>query len=740
MLTIKGKKYGVTIIIALMFFVAISYSIILFNGTVNQELEASVKSTLSDMADQQQVSLNRQLESMIYGITSVAETLPIIGVDEAGILEYVAEKQVALNYETVLIADNQGMAFWTDGGKLVDISQEIYFKEAHAGDIYASEPYMSELSNKQVIALSAPIYVEGKVDGVLAVEYCTTYLGSLLTSFTDSRGLNLVINDKSEIVITTNEFVLSFDAFKNAIFDDGVTFEGVLEDFMAGNSGGISYVLNGDRKFGEYRPLEVNNWMLFFEISEESISKSADKISSNMLTISAVTIFCAFLVIAYVIYSKNKSEEVLERAAYYDELTGIPNVLKLKQHIAETLDANKDKKYVIVKLDVVNFKAINEMFGYDVGNRVIMAIADTGKTVKEKSFIQARVSNEEFMLFADASFFNDLESSSKIYEKLFKTLVPELVDHQFTFRYGRYYIEQGELDVNSIVNKVNTAHSLAKKDSSKNIWDYDEQYTKKVLRDTEIANKMHKALEMGEFKVYLQPKYNINTGKISGAEALVRWFEDNGGVVYPNEFIPLFEQNGFIVELDMYMLKNVCASIANWKEKSGYCLPVSVNFSRLHINNPNFLRDITEIVRSQGVDPSCIEIELTETTVMDNETELRVLLKEVHELGFRVSIDDFGSGYSSLGMLKNFKVDTLKLDRSFFIEIEDDEEQQRGNLVVESVIDLARCLGMTTVAEGIEDPAQVNFLKKIECDAAQGYFYARPMPTEDFEKLYFEQL
>ncbi len=733
----KKSNLVATIFLGVFFFVAISYSMIAFNNTVIRELEKSASSNLVDLANQQQLSLNRQLENMVYSISTMAETLPIIGVAEGEILEYINSKKEVLNFETVLVIDNAGSAF-VSTGKLDDVSQKDYYKAAMEGTIFATEPHQSKYTEKTVVTVAVPIYVEGKIDGVLAVEYCTDYLATLLTTFTDERGLNLIINQDSEIMLTTNSHVLSFDAFRNAEFSGDTTFEGIISDFKEGKSGSISYSIGGERKLGEYRPIEINDWILFFEISEESLNDSVQNISNNMIFTSAMIMFFAFATIIYVVVNKNNTAKALEQVAYYDELTGIPNLIKFKLLVAEAIAKDPQKKYTMVKMDMVNFKAVNEMFGFDAGNKVICAIANTGKSVENKSFIQARVASEEFMFFSESVIFENLEESSKGYERRFKSLLPELADHQFSFRYGRYFLSPGESNVNNIINKTNIAHSYAKKGGSGSIWDYDENFTKKVLRDTEIANKMHKALEHNEFKVFLQPKYNVIKEKVLGAEALVRWVEQDGGMVFPNEFIPLFEQNGFIVELDRYMLKNVCKTLSEWANSKKELIPISVNFSRLHLSNKNFVKEIKDIVSSYGVETKYIEIELTESTVMENEKELKSILKSLHREGFLVSIDDFGSGYSSLGMLKNFKVDTLKLDRSFFVEIEDDEEQGRGDLVVESIIRLANNLGMHTVAEGIEEKYQENFLKKIGCESAQGYYFSKPLPVAEFEKLFVQ--
>ncbi len=732
------KGFIATVCMGMIFFIAIAYSTVLFNNTVNKELEQSIKLTLVDLANQQQLSLNRQLESMIFNLTSVAETLPIIGVDEGGILDYVKAKQEALNLKTVLIVDNQGTAF-VDDGKLYDVSQSPYFDLVMAGEVYASTPYTSQFTDSEVVCVAVPIFVDDYIDGVLAVEYCTNYLDTLLTTFTDNRGLNLVVDAGSNIILSTNSHVISFDAFKNAIFEDGITFEKVTDDFGQRKSGSISYTLNGVRKFGEYRPIEINDWMLFFEISEENLNDSVHNISSAMILTSAMIIVCALIALIYIILSKNKHAKSLEEVAYYDELTAIPNMIKFKMDVAEAIKKDPHDTYTMVKMDIVNFKAINDMFGYEEGNNVICAVAETGKNINEDKFIQARVAAEEFMFFAGGSLLKNLEQNAANYEQLFKDAMPHLADHHFEFRYGRYFLKPGENDVNDIVHKTNIAHAFAKKDNSSNIWDYDENFTKKVLRDTELANKMHKALSNQEFKAFLQPKFSVIDGKICGAEALVRWVEADNSMIYPNEFIPLFEQNGFIVELDKYMLRCVCAALKKWCTMGKPCVPISINFSRLHLRNANFVEDIHAITTEYGISPELIEIELTESTVMENEQTLHKILNELHKIGFCVSIDDFGSGYSSLGMLKDFKMDTLKLDKSFFGDEADEADHHRGNLVVESIVALAANLGMHTIAEGIEKKYQEAFLRKIKCDAAQGYLYAKPMPIDAFEELFYGQ-
>ncbi len=237
-----------------------------------------------------------------------------------------------------------------------------------------------------------------------------------------------------------------------------------------------------------------------------------------------------------------------------------------------------------------------------------------------------------------------------------------------------------------------------------------------------------------QYIIKLKNYFNLDALALGG-EALVRWIIEDGKMLYPDDFIPIFETNGFVVEIDFYVLNTVCARIKSWIEKGHKVPPISVNFSRVHLKNPNFVEDIKKICDSYGEIRHYIEVELTETAVTENAADLARLLDDLHEAGFTVAIDDFGAGYSSLGMLKDFKVDVLKLDHSFF---EDNQPDMRGNIVINGISAIAHDLGMKIVAEGIELTEQFEPLQENHFELVQGYFIARPMPMEEFEQKYLD--
>ncbi len=729
--SLKKRLHQLLLIIgAVLALFVITVGVVRFNYDLNYELEKLLEDQLTDTAMQQQVAFNNELATGRAMLDHIAKALPFFGHDEESILEFLGTLDDEFKFENIMLIEMHGRGMLGDGSH-ADISDTEHFKRASEGETLTTTPYVSEFTGNTVLAIAAPLMYEGEVAGVIAAEYSLDYLTeSLSLTMSEDKGYAMVVDSDGNVLLSTDERYDSFENLTNAEYVSKSTDE-IAHDLTYGHLGRIRFTMDSVEKLAEYRPLDTNGWSLVFVATAEEISEGATTISNNVVILS-VSIICFMALIAlYILRVRRDNQKRIEQLAFYDELTGIPNLVKFKMDTKEIITKHPEKQGIVVMFDVVNFKGINEMFGFELGDKVLKTIAENGNTVTDVTFRHARVGVDEFMFFSSNGLFEDMKTTTSFYETQFKRMLPELSKHQFSFRYGRYVIEPGNTDINDIVNKTVIAHSFAKVEGGSAFWDYDDRFKQKVLRTTEISNKMEDALLNGEFKLFLQPKYRITDSMIVGAEALVRWIEPCGSMVYPNEFIPLFETNGFIVKLDLSMLENVCKTINRWRSEGKTCVPISVNFSRVHLRNPNFVDDIKAITEKYDTPRELIEVELTETTVTENEQELKTLLESLHHAGFSIAIDDFGAGYSSLGMLKNFKVDTLKLDKSFFERHTD----ERGDIVIDGITKLAQSLYMHTVAEGIEKPEQVELLKKVNCETAQGYFYAKPMTLEDFERL-----
>lgn len=304
-------------------------------------------------------------------------------------------------------------------------------------------------------------------------------------------------------------------------------------------------------------------------------------------------------------------------------------------------------------------------------------------------------------------------------------------------RLGQCVDRYDMVDFNVAIDRCNIAKKTIKGRHSSAIAFYDGKMHDNALREKDFENVMPTALKEHEFMCYIQPKYGTRSRHIEGGEALIRWNSKEFGFVFPDQFIPIAEKNGFVVELDFFILEEVCRAMRRWIDRGLTPVVISVNQSRLHLNNDDYIWRLREIVDKYGIPYEYIELELTESVFTENADLMLKIMQKLHEIGFKLSIDDFGSGYSSLNMLKDIPADVVKIDREFF---NGTVNSQKGRAVISTVVDLAKNLDMQVISEGVETVEQVDFLQDIECHMVQGYYFAKPMPIKEFEELWTKDL
>lgn len=389
------------------------------------------------------------------------------------------------------------------------------------------------------------------------------------------------------------------------------------------------------------------------------------------------------------------------------------------------------KNLVMVMLDVNNFKAINEMYGFSHGNEILLNI---------NFAINSNIAGKGICvhLHSDIYYFcMEILSDSDI-EKIINNINYEVnkvnPDTKVAISYGVYKIEDRTISVEEICERVNYAHKISKKDNINKFVFYNEDIKQEMINEKQIENNMEKGIKNDEFKLYLQPKYNIFTENIEGAEALVRWKSHSNGLMFPNKFIPIFEKNGFIMKLDLYMLEQVCKFIKNNMDKGKRNIPISVNMSKLNFKDSNFKDNILNIIKKYNIDPSLIELEITESLIMEDPNNIINVINQLKKENLKISIDDFGTGYSSLSVLQKLPVDILKIDCGFFKNF---QINKKGSAIIKTIISLAKELELKVVAEGVEKEEEVQFLKKIGCAIIQGYYFSKPISIEEFQnKMY----
>ncbi|MCM1244346.1 MAG: GGDEF and EAL domain-containing protein [Roseburia sp.] len=439
---------------------------------------------------------------------------------------------------------------------------------------------------------------------------------------------------------------------------------------------------------------------------------------------------------AIVLFSIVIKYDLFYRERGRDDVTGGKNKREFERVASMLLRG--EGEFVVVYANIDRFKLINDAYGDDVGDTVLRRIH---KVIDDELLrwdeVSGRIMADNFGMLMRYHSMKMLEKRlSRINDQLAQIKDENGESFGVKMYFGVYSVTDKESPVSVMLEKANVAlKKIAYSPQTLvHMGVYDDEERKHMVREKELEMKMEKALKNGEFVPFLQPKYELENETVGGAEALVRWIDPVEGMIFPNEFIPLFEKNGFIVELDLYMFEQVCKMVERWNKEGYRQIPVSVNMSRGHFAVPGFFDRYREILDKYDIPENSIEIELTESLFYNEMSMLKELINKIHEAGMLCSIDDFGSGYSSLNMLKDVRVDALKLDRVFFLETEDD---QRGKSVIDSVLHLAQSLNLRTISEGVEVRSQVDYLKKMECDYIQGYVFAKPMPVGDFEHLTF---
>lgn len=473
-----------------------------------------------------------------------------------------------------------------------------------------------------------------------------------------------------------------------------------------------------------------------FEIQEYSGERSAEL--TQRLAVTAVC--CLFVSIIVIInyvkkyFMLHKRAEVLAEQAGRDELTGALNAERFCEKAQEIIEQNPEFKFSVLYIDFENFKYINDVFGYECGDDILISYTKLMSESLQDKELLGRVMADRFLILRCYEEKQELIERQKAADRNFMNLKVLPDRHTMTVVCGFCCLEDTieKLDMNGIINRANYAHKTVKNVPGEKYAFYNESIRQKMFEEIHIADEMEKALENREFVIFLQPKVSPHDGEIKSAEALVRWRTANGKFYLPDVFIPIFEKNHFISELDQYVFEEVCRFTHEWYEQGRKVVPVSVNVSKIRFYTADFVKVYTEIKNKYNIPDGMLEIEFTETAACENREYMIQIVKELHENGFLCSMDDFGTGYSSLGMLKDLAVDVLKLDASFFKKSRD---TQRGRLIVRGVLQMVRSLNIKTVAEGIENENQVEFLKESRCDLIQGFYYYKPMPLADFEEI-----
>lgn len=551
----------------------------------------------------------------------------------------------------------------------------------------------------------------------------------------DGKGLTCIIDSQGQVVISPTElkpFMQLDDIFKNGNDQRATAAIEKMQENMAHGTPGVFHFTAVDetRLVLSYHAIGVSDWVLLTLVPADLISGYADQYIFRSFSIvgGVILVFMLFLALIVLFYRKNRIE--MEKTAFFDPLTGGMNQAAFQAGYNRLAERMLPNTYALVMLNVKNFKFVNENFGIDAGNETLKYIYQV---------LQRHISEHELAARGEADrFFLCLRETSQ--EKIRARLAHMLADiytgtrlgdskYRLKIAQGACVIDEPGMNITRLQDRARTACQRA--GSDERCVFYTTDLAEKIRREQMLSALFEGSIENHDFQVFLQPKVQLCDQTVGGAEALVRWIHPEHGVIFPSDFIPLFEKNGNIVRLDLYVFEAVCAMLKQWKDTGKPLFPISVNLSRIHFRIQDFLQSFLEIKEKYQIPDGILELELTESIFFDQgQIELvKNSILEMHRHGILCSLDDFGVGFSSLALLKEFEVDTIKLDRQFFKDI----SNQKAQKVIASFIELADKLDIRVVAEGIETQEQLTCLYRLHCDMVQGYIFSKPLPIPAFE-------
>jgi diguanylate cyclase (GGDEF)-like protein len=448
------------------------------------------------------------------------------------------------------------------------------------------------------------------------------------------------------------------------------------------------------------------------------------------------------LVIIRDVSDRRKAEAEIARLAFYDTLTGLPNRLLFRDRLNQAiLEAKRyNRQVALLFLDLDRFKRINDTLGHSVGDRLLIGVAErvthalrrsdtVGRAGADLDAVTiARQGGDEFTIMLTNV--DDASQVSRVARRLLTALaVPFGIEGHEIFVTGSigialYPMDGG--DVETMQKNADTAMYEAKEHGRNTFQFYTQSMNSMAVQRLLIENHLNKAVERNELLLYYQPQVDIAHGTVSGLEALVRWQHSELGMVSPGEFIPLAEESGLIVSVGEWVIREACRQAVAWRRQGLPPMRISVNLSPFQLRDPRLASIIETALQVHGMDPKCLELEITESSIMKNVESALVTLNQMRELGVAIALDDFGTGYSSLAQLKRFPVDRLKIDRSFVKDIPGSADDQA---IAKVIVLIGHNLGMNVLAEGVETQAQMTYLKECSCDEVQGYLFSPPLPA-----------
>lgn len=711
------------------------------SSTIREESERYLQEISRRISD----NIERTVSDNYDVLHTMAKSLEYSGITEfKQAKELLQKQQEGLQYDSVFLIESTGTAYdLSNTQTFLTLDKDMRTLLLGGQDAMSTAQV---IQNKEYILFSVPlkdVEIEGVPVVALAVSYAPSSFDKMLSmsAFNDQSYSQIVTRTGAVVVRSSSPHAFKsgyniFSTLEGAEITSKKDLNAVMQELSSNVPGQMSFILDGKETYMVYIPINADDWYLLSFVPVSVVNEK-----SNLL-LQSTLIICGLIAVAFgglaavLVYIFNNHKRKLEQIAYVDEVTGGNTIQRFYEIADELLTTYDDKRYALVYTNAVKFKVLNDELGRINCDSILKFFSEYVSRKISDHEVMGRQSADNFCILMEIDEETALLNKFGVWHVEAEQIVLEEKKPWSLpiMEFGIYVIENTALTFPQMIDRAKLAlrESPRTIDSKLRCAFYDDSVRRQLLREKQLEDRMELALNSGEFMVFLQPKYHLPEEHIGGAEALVRWKSKDEGMIYPDEFIPLFEKNGFIIQIDLFVFETVCATLRRWIDEGIEPIKISVNCSRLHFKDNNFIANYCRIADKYELDRSLVEIEVTESMVLEDSNKLIVVIRNIKAAGFSCSMDDFGSGYSSLNLIQTIPVDVLKLDKIFFHG--EGVDIGRTEAVVTNIISMAKALSMETVAEGVEERDQVDMLKKSGCDYIQGYVFARPMDIESFEK------
>lgn len=726
---------------------------VLFSAFLSSSRHEAARGQISAEAEEYRSRIIKQLKADFQTLSTLSVFLGSEDTEEKQQLaEKMEEANEQNNFLTMAYYDTDGNGILATqgmepavGARLSDLAPEgrSVVKAALEGRRSVSRLFQSEVSDQRIFVYSVPVYDGENVIGALAASDHIEIFSDILSGSTVLAGGGYIhmVGSEGKFLVRSPNTVVKEDL--NTIFDGPYLADAEKEEVREALKNQAEIFGKFSYEGKEYpfilEPVGVNGWYLFCVDTGEWLGMTSFG-PARVLQITLLGII--LLMICMMLYGyrllRGYNRELLQMA-YHDPLTGAENLLRFRQRLTDALHHTGGS---VAALSIRQFPFLAELFGTEKTEQLLCRIRETMELHIRKDEFFCRDTEDRFYLFLQ-------ETDRSAVRGRLEALLGEMernakiggTDYQLAFYCGvamSGVCDDPEETAVNLMSHVQFALDSAKGAHSSYIWFFDAELHKKEELENYIEGHMHQALRDGEFRLFLQPKKNLHSGMLDGAEALVRWKTGAGKMIFPDQFIPLFERNGFCVELDLYMAEQACRQIRAWIDEGKNPVAISVNQSKRLFFEADYVQRLTDLVKKYDVPARLITLEILEGLALENADELNEKIRRLQARGFRVSLDDFGSGYSSLNTLVRLKIDELKLDRGFLLSAQG-AEQARARLIMKHVAAMAQQLNISVVAEGVETEADEQMIRSIGCDTGQGYLYSRPVSAAEFDEKYMRE-